>query len=213
MRHMLVVAAVALLAAMAATTTALFGLRCIAPVRFGFRGFRRLGLVAGTTMGAIVALAAWDIYQDVTAGRYGEAVRAGVGKPLDLKFTAMDGRSVDVSAMRGKVVLIEFWATWCGPCVAEQPALKALYEKRHSDGFEVIGISLDSDIEALRRFVTERALPWPQYFDGKMGRNAIATRFDIRGVPTSFLVDKQGRLRDLEAGEHREKKVAQLLAE
>src|SRR5471030_1254825 len=66
-------------------------------------------------------------------------------KPLDLKFTAVDGKKVDLADMRGKVVLIDFWATWCPPCRAEVPDVVATYKKYHDQGFEVVGISLDQD--------------------------------------------------------------------
>src|SRR6266498_3501706 len=68
-----------------------------------------------------------------------------VGKPLALKFTAVDGRPVDLETLRSKVVLIDFWATWCGPCVQEVPHVKAVYDKLHPKGFEIIGISFDQN--------------------------------------------------------------------
>ncbi len=75
-------------------------------------------------------------------------------KPLDLKFTAVDGRKVDLSELRGKVVLIDFWATWCPPCRLIAPDILATYKKYHSQGLEVIGVSVDSDKGALLDFVS-----------------------------------------------------------
>jgi hypothetical protein len=77
-----------------------------------------------------------------------------VGKPVDLHFTAVDGREVDLSKMKGKVVLVDFWATWCGPCVEEMPEVKATYDKSHAKGFEIVGVSLDSEKDSLNEFVS-----------------------------------------------------------
>jgi peroxiredoxin len=95
-----------------------------------------------------------------------------VGKPVEIRFTALDGRDVDLAKLKGKVVLIEYWSTSCGPCIGEMPAVKAAYSKFHERGFEVIGISLDDKETALRKFIADKKLPWPQHFDGKDGRTS-----------------------------------------
>ena len=80
-----------------------------------------------------------------------------VGKPLDISFTAVDGRKVDLKQMKGKVVLVEFWATWCGPCRGEIPGLVKAYEKYHAKGFDVLGISLDQEGKvAVRSMLDDR---------------------------------------------------------
>ncbi|HEY6227245.1 MAG TPA: TlpA disulfide reductase family protein [Verrucomicrobiae bacterium] len=118
-----------------------------------------------------------------------------IGKPIDLKFTAMDGREVDLAKLRGKVVLIDFWATWCGPCVAEFPHIKKTYEKFHDKGLEIIGISLDDDKQDLLNFLKKNGpAPWPQYFDGKGWNTEMSFKFAINAVPTYFLIDKKGNL-------------------
>lgn len=136
-----------------------------------------------------------------------------VGKPLDIRFTALDGREVDLARLKGKVVLIEFWSTSCGPCIAELPATKAAYEQYQKRGFEIIGISLDDKESVLRRFIADKKLPWPQHFDGKGWENQFAIRYGIFGIPTMWLVDKQGNLRDTEARFGLERRVESLLVE
>ena len=153
-----------------------------------------------------------------TAGRLAEAAKGklknmeALGNPVAIAFEAVDGRKVDVAKMKGKVVLIDFWATWCGPCVAELPNVKRAYDKLHSKGFEIVGISLDSKESALRRFVKKEEMPWPQYFDGKGWKNSISTAHGIRSIPAMWLVDKEGNLADLNARADLEGKVEELLA-
>src|SRR5439155_17368912 len=77
------------------------------------------------------------------------AVRDLAKKPLDLKFTAVDGKEFDLAKLRGKVVLVDFWATWCGPCRMEMPHVIDAYKKLHEKGFEIVGISLDSSKDKL----------------------------------------------------------------
>ena len=136
-----------------------------------------------------------------------------VGKPLDIKFTALDGRPVDLSQMKGKVVLLDFWATWCGPCVGEIPHVKEAYEQFHSKGFEVIGLSFDSNLQALQRFVEQNQLPWPQYFDGKGWKSKFGIQFGIACIPTMWLVDKKGDLRETDARNDLKVRIKELLSE
>jgi len=112
-------------------------------------------------------------------------------KPLDLKFTAVDGRKVDLAKLRGKVVLIDFWATWCPPCRIISPDIVALYKKYHRQGLEIIGISADSDKGALRDFVKKEGAPWPQYF-GENGDTTLIDQLGVEQFPTLWLVNKKG---------------------
>lgn len=134
-------------------------------------------------------------------------------KPPAIKFTAVDGTKFDLGQWRGKVVLVDFWATWCPPCRREVPSLVEAYRKLHDKGFEIVGISLDSSKEQLLAFTKDHGMPWPQYFDGKGWDNEISTRFHIEGVPTMWLLDKQGRIRNDDPSDNLEAEITKLLAE
>ena len=141
-----------------------------------------------------------------------------MGKPIQIQFKAMDGSEVDLGKMKGKVVLINFWATWCTPCVEELPQVKAAYDKFHRQGFEVIGVSLDEDKTKLERFLKQNGIAWPQYFDGKSqveDNNKFAQEFGIDGIPHVLLVDKKGCLRvdQIHLPDGFEETVKKLLAE
>lgn len=136
-----------------------------------------------------------------------------LGQPVKIQFTSVDGRQVDLAKMKGKVVLIDFWATWCGPCVGEVPDVKAAYDSLHGKGFEIVGISLDQSKDALTAFVNDHGMAWPQFFDGAGWQNKYARQFGINSIPAMWLVDKQGLLRDENARGALEEKVAGLLAE
>jgi thiol-disulfide isomerase/thioredoxin len=136
-----------------------------------------------------------------------------LGKPVNLKYKAIDGREVDLAGLKGKVVLIDFWATWCGPCVGELPHVKEAYEKLHERGFEIVGISFDQEREALEKFVKDKSMAWPQFFDGKGWENKYGQEFGINSIPAMWLIDKKGVLRDQNARANLTDKVEKLLAE
>jgi thiol-disulfide isomerase/thioredoxin len=136
-----------------------------------------------------------------------------VGKPISLQFTAVDGREVDLAKLKGKVVLVDFWATWCVPCVGEIPHVKEAYDKYHPKGLEIVGISLDREKESLTEFISGHHIEWPQYFDGQEWQTKFALQFHIESVPAMWLIDKKGNLRDLNARNDLGGKVEKLLAE
>jgi thiol-disulfide isomerase/thioredoxin len=147
-------------------------------------------------------------------GLVGELSVPSVGDTMEIAFTATDGSEVDLAKMKDKVVLVDFWATWCAPCVAEMPHVIAAYEEFHDKGFEVIGISLDQDKSALEGFVKQRGMTWAQFFDGKGWENDMVRQFGIRGIPATFLIGKDGKVAASNLrGEELGAKVKQLLGE
>ena len=134
-------------------------------------------------------------------------------KPLELSFTSTDGKEVDMAKLRGKVVLIDFWATWCGPCVKEIPNVVATYNKLHDQGFEIVGISFDQDKDKLAAMTKDKKMPWAQYFDGNGWENKFGQLYGIHSIPAMWLIDKKGMLVDTEGREDLANKVAKLLAE
>ena len=111
-------------------------------------------------------------------------------------FEAQDlaGHPLSVSAYKGKVLLVDFWATWCVPCVAELPNVKKAYEEYHAKGLEIIGISLDEDKQTLSDFVKTNNVPWPQYFDGKRWTNDLVLKYAVSSIPATFLLDRNGKI-------------------
>jgi thiol-disulfide isomerase/thioredoxin len=135
----------------------------------------------------------------VAAGILGERRRQNaIGKPFELVILdAIRGSTVSIERFKGKVVIIDFWATWCGPCVAKMPHLKDLYAKYHDQGVEFIGVSVDrpeneGGLASLKKFVEENAIPWPQFYDGGSGR--FTQSWGIQFIPTVFVVDADGKL-------------------
>lgn len=124
------------------------------------------------------------------------------GKPLPMKFTALDGREVDTEKMREKVILVHFWAASDDKCVRQLFDVKRAYEKYHPKGFEIVGISLDTDKNALEKTIKEKGIPWPQHFDGRGRNNRFATEYSISEIPTMWLIGKDGKVVDMDVSDY-----------
>jgi thiol-disulfide isomerase/thioredoxin len=131
----------------------------------------------------------------------------------DFQEKDIHGKPLSVSNYKGKVVLVDFWATWCGPCRVELPNVIAAYQKHHAKGFEIVGISLDQDLSTMTNYTASSGMVWPQFFDGKVWENKLAQQYGVMSIPATYLVDTKGDIigRDLR-GPDLEKAVADALA-
>jgi thiol-disulfide isomerase/thioredoxin len=141
-----------------------------------------------------------------------------IGSQVEIDGVLSTGEAFDWPAQRGKVVLIDFWATWCPPCLKLLPELEALHAEYHDQGFEIVGVSLDNDRAVLDQFLAQRKLPWPILANiaGKPQTEPEqnADRYGVEAIPVVILVDKQGKA--IATGLHGEAlaaRVKQLLAE
>jgi peroxiredoxin len=143
--------------------------------------------------------------------------KAMVGKPLVIEGrTSTDGK-FSSAEYKGKVVLLDFWATWCGPCIAELPNVKKAYADFHDQGFEIVGLSCDSGDDVLNKFTKDKEMPWVQLRETSQSArdnwHPLAKKYHVDGIPQMFLIDREGVLRYVDAREDLAKKVAKLIAE
>jgi peroxiredoxin len=141
-----------------------------------------------------------------------------IGKAPKIEGAIFGGEKFDWSKYKGKIVLLDFWATWCGPCVRELPNVKADYEKYHDRGFDVVGISLDEKDEDLADFLQKEKLAWPTLLETDPAKREfnlpLAKQFGVDSIPATFLIDRSGKVAAISVrGEELGKQIEKLLAE
>ena len=128
----------------------------------------------------------------------------------DFSATDLDGKPISLQDYRGKVVLLDFWAVWCGPCLGEMPNVKKVYNTYKDQGFDIIGVSLDTDEARLRNYLKKNNIPWRQIFSGQKWNSPLAQQYHIRSIPAPWLIHRDGTLISREA---RGVKLEQLVVE
>jgi thiol-disulfide isomerase/thioredoxin len=112
----------------------------------------------------------------------------GVGDKPEMEYNSLDGQKVSLQALKGKIVMVDFWATWCGPCMAEAEHMVQLHEKYGPKGLVILGISLDRDLGALKRVIQEKKFVWPNYMD----RGKFSGPWGVEGIPHSVIISPDG---------------------
>ncbi len=136
----------------------------------------------------------YQIKADPSLGWVGQVLSDFPASTVDL-----DGNPISLADYRGKVVLLDFWAVWCGPCIGEIPNVKAVYEKYHGKGFEVISVSFDENEAVLREYIKEKEIPWRQILDDGGFGGTFAKQYGVRGIPAPFLIDRAGKVISVKA--------------
>ena len=132
-------------------------------------------------------------------------------RPIDLEFKAADGTQIDFKELQGKVVVVDFWASWCPPCRDEAPELADLYRRYREQGMVVVGVSLDQDRKKMEAFARQSGMDWAHYFDGRGWDNKLSRKFAIASIPTVWVIDRDGLLVDHDARGKLERIVPVLL--
>ena len=130
----------------------------------------------------------------------------------EISLPSPDGKEIALSSLKGKLVLIDFWASWCGPCRKEMPNVVKIYSKFKNKGLEIYGVSLDQDKEKWMEAITKDGINWPQVSDLKYWDNLAARIYNVQGIPYTVLIDKDGKIiaKNLR-GQELEKKIAEVL--
>jgi peroxiredoxin len=131
--------------------------------------------------------------------------------PPDFSARDISGRKVTLSELKGKVILLEFWATWCPPCRVEVPNLLEINRKFKSKQFVMISVSLDRDLQAARKFVADKQMDWVHIIDAEAGQK-IATLYQVEYIPSTFVIDRKGMIESSQLrGDELKNKIAALL--
>ena len=156
----------------------------------------------------------YPVYKAIMAERQAQKATAIGQKFTDLSMTSADGKVMKISDYAGKqpLVLVDFWASWCGPCRAEMPSVLKAYEQYHAKGFEIVGVSLDQKKDAWLKAIDQLQLPWPQMSDLKGWESEACQKYNVTAIPSNVLLDKDGTIiaKDLR-GEDLSRKVGELL--
>lgn len=119
------------------------------------------------------------------------------GKATDFTLPSKSGENIQLSDLRGKVVMINFWATWCGPCRQEMPELDKLYQRYSSAGFEILGVNVESELDEPKVFLKKNPVSFPVLFDTE---SDVSEAYNVQAMPTTVLIDRDGNLRQLYKG-------------
>lgn len=126
-----------------------------------------------------------------------KAFTVGIDAP-DFSIMGMDGKEIELKDFAGKYVLIDFWASWCGPCRKEMPNVVKLYEEFKGDNFEIIGISLDTEEKDWKKSIEDMNMTWPQACDFQMWKSPVARSYNVEAVPTVILINPEGKIEALD---------------
>jgi peroxiredoxin len=131
--------------------------------------------------------------KSVEAQKVRRALAPGAAFP-DFQEKDITGEPISVSKYKGKVLLVDFWATWCVPCVISLPEVIEAYDKHHKDGFEVIAISLDQQQSAVEKFIKTKKMAWQQFCDTKGWESPLVAKYGVEAIPATYLLDRNGKI-------------------
>jgi peroxiredoxin len=166
-------------------------------------GYITLAMLAGQIDGAELDSIVGRFSPEISASEYVVKLKeviqeqkktaVGVAAP-DFTMNDPDGKPVQLSSLRGKVVMIDFWASWCAPCRQENPNVVKLYNQYHAKGFEIIGVSLDKEKENWIKAIKDDQLSWIHVSDLQYWQNAVARQYGVNAIPQTYLLDKEGKI-------------------